>query len=161
MTKERIDELERLRRIEMVGNYFLETGAPTREIAKYFTENYFEISNKTVHSYIKRYQELHQDKNDEINKLIDNNTEKSIEDPEVRERILKVARLILEGHTKEEVSNILNISVKIVERDINPRLKVLSEHDEDLKMYYDAVINVLNTHQINALNENRNSHLKK
>ena len=161
MTRERIDELERLKRIEMVGNYFLETGAPTREIAKYFSENYFEISNKTVHSYIKRFQELHSDSKDEIKKLIDNNTEKTIEDPEVRERVLKVARLVLEGHTKEEISEILNISVKIVERDISPRLEMLSNHDEDLKIYYNAVINALNAHQINALNENRNSHLKK
>ncbi|MBO6195614.1 MAG: hypothetical protein J6O56_04690 [Bacilli bacterium] len=161
MTKERINEQERLRRIEMVGNYFLETGKPTREISRYFSDNYFEISNKTVYSYIKKYQELHKDKKDDINKLIDNNTEKSIEDPEVRERIFKVARLVLEGYTKEEISEILNISVKIVERDINPRLEMLSEHDEDLKIYYDAVINSLNAHQINALNENRNSHLKK
>lgn len=155
---------ERERRVEIIGEYFLETGASTREIANYISSSPdydFEISNKTVHDYIKRYIEMHPEKEDEIKDIINKNTEKSIEDPKVVERVLNVARLVLNGYTIEESAKILDITYKTAERDINPRLKQLGENAPDLKMYYDAVSNVLNKHQINALNENRNSHLKK
>ena len=41
---------ERERRVEIIGEYFLETGASTREIANYISSSPdydFEISNKT------------------------------------------------------------------------------------------------------------------
>ena len=44
-------EEEKNERIELIGEYFLETGASTREIAKHFSENQFKISNKTVSLY--------------------------------------------------------------------------------------------------------------
>ena len=161
MSNERITEEERIRRIEIVGKYFLETGSSTREISKFISDNYFDISNKTVSVYIKKYAVLHPEVANDINELINNNTEKSIEDPKVRERIFNVSRLILEGHTMEETSKILNVSPKIVERDISPRLELLSKEDEDMKVYFEAVINALHAHQKNALNNNRNSHIKK
>ena len=161
MTNSRIDDQERIRRIEIVGKYFLDTGSSTRDIADYISKNHFDISNKTVSVYIKKYAEIHPDKSDEISELINNNTEKSIEDPEVRERVFKVARSILDGHTIEETSEILGVSAKTVERDISPRLELLSKEDEDMKAYYDAVLNSLHIHQINALDNNRNISIKK
>ena len=41
-------EEEKNSRIELVGEYFLKTGKSTREIAKDFSENYFEISNNFI-----------------------------------------------------------------------------------------------------------------
>ena len=52
------NEDERLRRIIMVGKYVAETGSSTRKTAKYFTENYFPISNYTVSDYCNRYKKL-------------------------------------------------------------------------------------------------------
>ena len=80
---------------------------------------------------------------------------KSIEDPDTRERVLKVARLVLDGHSKKEVSEILNISEKVVERDISSRLLMLSEIDDDYKIYYDAVINCLHKNQVKTIENNR------
>ena len=148
-------EEERLERIELIGNYFLKTGSSTRDIAKYFTENYFEISNKTVSLYIKEFMKNHSKSKEEINILIENNMNKSIEDPDTRERVLKVARLVLDGHSKKEVSEILNISEKVVERDISSRLLMLSEIDDDYKIYYDAVINCLHKNQVKTIENNR------
>lgn len=155
------DESERLRRINLVGEYFVNTGASTREIAKYFSSYYFEISNKTVSLYIKEYMKMNPEKEEEIKKKIDINTEKTIDDSYVVERVLKVARLILDGKTIEEASKELDISYKTAERDISVRLKELGKNDSDLKKYYDAVVKVLHVHQVDALNENRNSHLKR
>ena len=148
-------EEERLERIEIIGKYFLDTGASTRDIAKYFTDNYFDISNKTVSLYIKEYMNSHSEKKEEIKDLIDNNTEKSIEDLETRERVLTVARLVLQGHTKEEISNELGVSIKTVERDISSRLSMLCEQDEDYKIYYKAVMNSLHHNQVSTIEKNR------
>lgn len=148
-------EEERLERIEVIGKYFLDTGASTRDIAKYFTDNYFDISNKTVSLYIKEYMNSHNEKKDKIKDLIDNNTEKSIEDLETRERVLTVARLVLQGLTKEEISNELGVSVKTVERDISSRLPMICEQDEDYKIYYKAVMNSLHHNQVSTIEKNR------
>ena len=72
MTNSRIDDQERIRRIEIVGKYFLDTGSSTRDIADYISKNHFDISNKTVSVYIKKYAEIHPDKSDEISELINN-----------------------------------------------------------------------------------------
>ena len=148
-------EEERLERIELIGQYFFETGASTRDIAKYFTDNYFEISNKTVSLYIKEYMNTHNEKKDKLKDLIDNNTEKSIEDFETRERVLTVARLVLQGYTKEKIADELGVSIKTVERDISSRLPMICEQDEDYKIYYDAVMNSLHNNQVSTIDKNR------
>ena len=60
------NEDERLRRIIMVGKYVAETGSSTRKTAKYFTENYFPISNYTVSDYCNRYKKLEPSLKDKI-----------------------------------------------------------------------------------------------
>ena len=45
---------ERERRIKLVIDYILKTGASYRETAKFFTENYFKISHVTVKDYCDR-----------------------------------------------------------------------------------------------------------
>ena len=44
--------------LQKQDHIFLKTGASTREIAKYFTENRFKISNYTVSQYIKEYMNM-------------------------------------------------------------------------------------------------------
>ena len=43
---------EMVRRVKEVADYAIETGASTRQISKYFTENRFKISNATVCTYL-------------------------------------------------------------------------------------------------------------
>lgn len=45
------DPEERERRIELVGEYFFQTGLSTREIAAHFSEKDFKISNKEDLNY--------------------------------------------------------------------------------------------------------------
>ena len=67
-------DLEIEERIDLIGKYFLETGKSTREIAKYFSSNFFPISNKTVSLYIKAYKKNKPQFSNEIDKKIEDNT---------------------------------------------------------------------------------------
>lgn len=155
------DYTERERRIELIGSFFKSTGLPTRKIADYFTKNHFSISNKTVHQYIKIYMESHPEDRDEMTRKIDDNTEKSIEDKNVKVRIFCSAKLVLEGHTIEEVAELLKTTSKVVERDLFRRLRLLAEKDENIDKIYQLVLIHLNQHKIDALNEYRNCNRNK
>jgi len=150
------DPEEREKRIIMIGEYFKETGLPTRQIADYFTANHFQISNKTVHQYINKYMELHPQDNDEIKEKIDNNTEKGIEDNKVKCRVFRAAKLVLEGHNMKEIAELLETTPKVIERDLDRRLKLMAEQDENIDKIYQLVLISLKKHQVEALNENRN-----
>ena len=150
------DPAERARRIEQIGEFFKQTGLPTRQIADYFTKNYFQISNKTVHQYIEKYMELYPEESEELADKINNNTEKTIEDKEVKVRVFRAAKLSLEGHTIQEIADLLDTTPKTIERDLFRRLKLLAEQDENINKIYELVLNGTNQHKIDALNENRN-----
>ena len=150
------DPEERKRRIELVGQFFKQTGLPTRQIADYFTSNYFPISNKTVHQYIEKYMEIHPKDSEEITDKITNNTEKTIEDKEVKVRVFRAAKLSLEGYTIQEIASLLDTTPKTIERDIFKRLKLLVEQDENINKIYELVLEGTHEHKINALNDNRN-----
>lgn len=150
------DPEEREKRIVMIGEFFKETGLSTRQIADYFTANHFEISNKTVHQYINKYMELHPQDNKEINEKISNNTEKSIEDNKIKARIFRAAKLVLEGYTMKEIAELLDTTPKVIERDLDRRLKLMAEQDENINKIYQLVLINLKKHQVDALNENRN-----
>ena len=116
------DPEEREKRIIMIGEYFKETGLPTRQIADYFTANYFQISNKTVHQYINKYKELHPQDINEINEKISNNLEKGIENNQVKVRVFRAAKLALEGYNMKEIAELLETTPKVIERDLFRRL---------------------------------------
>lgn len=123
MAKTLHDDEERERRIQLIGEYILETGASTRKTADYFTANYFSISNYTVSEYLKLYMKKNSQKAEELRKIIDNNTPDSIEDPKVIKRVLSVAELVESGFTIEEISKNTNIDFWTVYDDINKRLR--------------------------------------
>jgi hypothetical protein len=147
---------ERLRRIEEVGEYFKETGLSTRQIAEYFSNNSFPISNKTVCIYIKKYMELHKEYQEKIMELTSNNKEKTIADKTVKIRIFNASKLVLEGYSIREIADILETTPKIIERDLSKRLKLLALEDKNINQIYKLVLINLNQHKINALNEYRN-----
>lgn len=125
------DDEERLRRIMLIGEYMYVTGSSTRKTAKYFTENYFEISNYTVSQYLKLYSEMNPDKKNKIKEMIEERTVTSLDDENVKNRVLKVADLVLEGYTLEEIAKTMAAENEIEEmywtvyRDIHNRLAKL------------------------------------
>lgn len=162
------DPEERNRRIQLVGKYFVDTGLPTRQIASYFSENFFKISNKTVYQYIRQYMKTHPEESQNIQEKIENNTEKTITDANTRKRVFLVAKLVIEGYTMNEIVDILNssnpnedkISIKTVEHDIFIRLKKLANQDSNIDKIYQLVLINTNSHKITALHENRNKNIK-
>ena len=119
MAKTFTDE-ERDKLIEQVGSYYLITKESYRDIAKKFG-----ISAPTVKDYIDKYKKLHGHLATEINESIKARTSQndSINNPEVKERVLKVYMYILEGYTFEEIAALLNESINTVYNDINIRLE--------------------------------------
>lgn len=113
-------EEERDKLIEQVGSYYLITKESYRDIAKKFG-----ISAPTVKDYIDKYKKLHGHLATEINESIKARTSQndSINNPEVKERVLKVYMYILEGYTFEEIAALLNESINTIYNDINIRLE--------------------------------------
>lgn len=113
-------EEERDKLIEQVGSYYLITKESYRDIAKEFG-----ISAPTVKDYIDKYKKLHGHLAAEIDASIKEKTSQndSINNPEVKERVLKVYMYILEGYTFEEIAALLNESINTVYNDINIRLE--------------------------------------
>ena len=126
---------ERERRIELIGNYRLKTGASTRKIAEVFSNSYFKISNATVADYLERYKQMHPEVKDIIAGQTNQKIPSSIEKDEVRIRTLKVAKLIKEGFTIEEISKSLNEQYWVIYMDIKNRLPRLDKNlSEEIDM---------------------------
>lgn len=151
------DEIELLRneRIEQVGKYFYETGKSTREISKYFTENYFPISNKTVNKYIKKYKERHPDLGDELDKKVDDNTEKSFMTDKIKKEILIELELLFMGYVISDIAKIVDKTYSSVQRDLTKRLKKLSDVDESYLEYYEKAKQILKENQNSTIISNR------
>ncbi|MGN0993186.1 MAG: hypothetical protein ACI4PE_04630 [Bacilli bacterium] len=114
---------ERERRIKLVIDYILETGSSYRETAKFFTENYFKISHVTVKDYCDRIIAQNTEIGKELKKVIDENTEKGIDDEAIK-RILNVSNIYVStGFTISEIAENLGIPYWTVYRDITYRIK--------------------------------------
>lgn len=149
----RIDDLERSRRINLIGEYFEETGASTRQISAYFSQTQFYISNKTVHEYIQKYKDKRN--REKIDDLINKNKGKTLGDDGVIERVFMVSRLVIEGYSMKEISEILDISEGIVKNDIFIRLNKICINDEDLQIYYKVVLKCMHKHTLDALEKTK------
>lgn len=120
------DEEERNRRIELVRSYIIKTGSSIRDTVEYFNENFFKISIPTVVDYRNLYLKRHPQFKVEMQKIINQNSPETIESEEVKNRVLKIAKLITSGYTISEIQNKFNASYWTIYRDIE-RLKKLDE----------------------------------
>lgn len=109
-------EEERDKLIEQVGSYYLITKESYRDIAKEFG-----ISAPTVKDYIDKYKKLHGHLAAEIDASIKEKTSQndSINNPTVKERVIKVYMYILEGYTFEEIATLLQEPISTIYNDIN------------------------------------------
>ena len=132
-------EDERERRVILVGNYFLENpNASTRSAAKYFSDNFFKISNYTIHDYLQRYKRMIEIKDEEsvkkITEMMDDNKPDTVADEKIKERVLYNAKLFLDNNmTVDDIANSTGVSFWTVYRDLKQRLAFI---DEKLYMHY-------------------------
>lgn len=117
---------ERERRIKLVIDYIIKTGASYRETAKFFTENYFKISHVTVKDYCDRIIAQNTEIGKELKEVIDENTEKGIDDEAIK-RILNVSNIYVStDFTISEIAENLGLSYWTVYRDITSRIKKIN-----------------------------------
>jgi len=135
-------EEEREKRIVLVGEYVKETGASTRETAKYFTKTHFHISNCTVSDYCARYCKMRPEEVDELRGKININTVKTVEDPEVRKRVEYHAALLANGMTIQEIAEATNSSFWVVYRDVNTRIQIVNP-----ELYNEIIKPILSEHK--------------
>lgn len=115
---------ERERRIKLVTDYIIETGASYRETAKFFTDNYFKISHVTVKDYCDRVILLDSELSKKLKEVIKENTKESINDEETIKRILNVSNIYVSTNfTILEIAENLGLSYWTVYRDITSRIK--------------------------------------
>lgn len=143
----KLTEEERNNRIKMVGEYYINTpNASVRTTSQYFKENYFDISIATVSNYIELYKKLYPNKAKQVDDVIESRTPKTVEDKYIRDRVLKEARMILEGFTIEQISELNDIEYWVVYRDLGERLKKV-----DIELYA-AVCTIFNQNSLDNLN---------
>lgn len=139
---------EREQRIQMVGEYVIQTGSSTRETTAFFSENFFSISNYTVHEYIKLFIKKYPQRKEELQKAIEGNKEQTIDNPEVYNRVMYNASLVINANMSiEEISQTTGVNYWIVYRDLTDRLKRINE-----ELYYTVK---------SIFEENKNGNLKR
>ena len=121
----KFSEEDREKKIILVGEHFKNTGDSTREIAKYFSENFFQISNCTVSDYCHRYMQMNPEEVDLLRNKINKNTVKDVNDEAVRNRVLAVAELFLSGLTVNEITERTSLDFWVIYRDLTRRLKLI------------------------------------
>lgn len=145
------DEDERDKRIIMIGEFIIQhPEMSTRKVAKYFSENYFSISNATVYDYFERYKRMRPDDKQIIEQIMSNNRAKGITDANVVNRVKIVTqKLLYEDKTVNQIAEELNIGFWTVYYDLTERLPLLSNE------LYKLVEEKMNGRVMSNLNKNK------
>lgn len=155
MRKQEARKIELEEKMEQVVRYFLKTGSSSRQIAAYFTEHHFPISNKTVNKYIHTYMKDSLGLKEELKQKIEQNREKSIHDEIIQKQILIELGLLFKGYKIEEIAQILDKSSASVQRDLTTRLEKLCKINPDYISFYEKAKEQLQINQTSTINENR------
>lgn len=139
---------ERKEFVLTVAKYFVLTGKSTRQLA-----DIFKVSNYTIHSiltkqleqlYLETKNKDHFDLYKEVQEVLEKNkNNKSVEDKEVRKRVLEASKLLLSGKIISEIAEILQVSFYTIYRDLTVRLPKINGIDSDI------IDNVKQTMQVN------------
>ena len=128
---------ERKEFILTVSKYFILTGKSTRQLAEVF-----KVSNFTIHSiltkqleqlYLETRNQEHLELYKEVQETLQRNkNNKSVEDTEVRKRVLEASKLLLSGKKVSEIAEILGFSFYTVYRDLTVRLPKINGIDSEI-----------------------------
>lgn len=116
------DSEERDKRIKLIGDYYRNHDTSIRKTASFFTENFFEISTYTVKDYLERYKVMYPSYKNIIDEKLKNNKPSSIEDENVKNRVMEVTRLFKSGLMVKDIADYLGLTSDIVYRDLVERL---------------------------------------
>lgn len=113
---------ERIEKVKEVADYIIATGDSTRNAAKAFN-----ISNATVSTWMSDLlKKIDYEKYCLVKEKLAENTPKTVEDDEIRNRVLDAANLIIHGFTVEEIAKKMNVTTNIINEDLQTRLSRIS-----------------------------------
>ena len=131
MAKKYTDE-EREKRILLVYECIV-SGMSIRACAKYLLEQRISISIATISDYIERMKDINITKYNELREVIDSHTPKNIKnDKKIELRVKSCINLLLQGHTFEEIAELLEESYWTIYYDFTKRVKRLTEEERNL-----------------------------
>jgi len=133
---------ERFVLVNEMADYIIENKSSTRKTAEHFN-----VSNATVSDYMNnRLRIISSDKYKQVKEILKNNKPKTVDDKQVKTRVLKAYELLKNGLTINEIADLLGETEFTIYRDISTRLKkILPEEYEDAKI-------ILEEHSLSNLN---------
>lgn len=147
---------ERIERIYKVRDYVLDKIAKnekfsTRSISNYFTENEFAISNNTVNIYLNSLEKLDKKNYEIIRNYLEKNKPKTINDNDVKIRVLQATKLLLSDYTIEEIAKELNSTPSVIYRDLTVRLPRIEKNE----IILETATNILTKHSLDNIQGKR------
>jgi len=119
-----------------IAKYAILTGKSTRELAKIF-----KVSNFTIHAVLTKYlyqlcveenSEVYFNLYKEVQQVLEQNKVKTVDDAEVKTRVLNTTKMFLDGQKISEIAEKLNVGFYTVYRDLVFRLPKINSVDEDV-----------------------------
>jgi len=136
---------ERKELILAVAKYTVLTGFSTRKVA-----SVFHLSNFTIHSILTNQLERlceetkmqeHLNLYKEVQETLKSNKALSIDDNNIKTRVLEATRLLLQGKKVGEIAEILNSSFYTIYRDLIVRLPKIKDIEEELVIKVKEILN--------------------
>ena len=121
----RFTDEERIELTNKLADYIIETKASTRKAAQVFG-----ISNATVSTWINEVLiKINRAKYRAVSEILLSNTPKTVEDEAIKNRVLKVANLVLAGFEVQEIAKAFgkDVTVNVINEDLQTRLPRISE----------------------------------
>ena len=116
-------EEERAQKTLEIADYIIENNSSTRKAAKHFN-----ISNATVSDWMNFVlMKLDSKKFLKVVEILKGNRPKTVNDDEVKQRVFDAARLIKEGFTVEEIAKSMNVTINVINEDLQTRLPRMDE----------------------------------
>lgn len=131
-TYSNLSDEEKKKRILLVADYVIENKASTRLTSKYISDNYFPISNVTVHTWLqKNLIRLDPVRYQKVSDILKFNTPASVEDAATKSRVFAAAKCILLDYTVDETARELESTRDTIYDDLTSRLPKLDKKIAD------------------------------
>ncbi len=131
-TYSNLSDEEKKKRILLVADYVIENKASTRLTSKFISDNYFPISNVTVHTWLqKNLIRLDPVRYQKVSDILKFNTPASVEDAATKSRVFAAAKCILLDYTVDETARELESTRDTIYDDLTSRLPKLDKKIAD------------------------------
>lgn len=131
-TYSNLSDEEKKKRILLVADYVIENKASTRLTSKFISNNYFPISNVTVHTWLqKNLIKLDPVRYQKVSEILKFNTPASVEDATTKSRVFSAAKCILLDYTVDETARELESTRDTIYDDLTSRLPKLDKKIAD------------------------------